>query len=83
MKAAVIDALGHVPRFEDFPEPTAGEGELGVSVLAGALHPVVRARASGANSGSANGFRLIPGIGGVGYLNDGNLWEINHSIAKK
>jgi hypothetical protein len=47
MKAAVIDALGHLPRFEDFPEPTAGEGELVVNVRAAALHPVVRARASG------------------------------------
>src|SRR5438552_2879924 len=31
MKAAVINALGQPPRFEDFPEPTAGEGEVGVN----------------------------------------------------
>ena len=31
MKAAVIHALGQPPRFEDFPEPTAGEGEVGVN----------------------------------------------------
>jgi NADPH:quinone reductase-like Zn-dependent oxidoreductase len=71
MKAAVIHALGQPPRFEDFPEPTAGEGEVGVAVRAAALHPVVRARVSGASSGSANVFPLIPGIDGVGYLNDG------------
>ena len=44
MKAAVIDALGHLPRFEDFPEPTASEGELGMNFRAAALHPFVRAR---------------------------------------
>jgi signal transduction histidine kinase len=71
MKAAVIHALGQLPRFEDFPEPTAGEGKVGVNVRAAGLHPIVRAQASGANSGSANGFPLIPGIDGVGYLNAG------------
>jgi NADPH:quinone reductase-like Zn-dependent oxidoreductase len=74
MKAAVIHAFGQPPRFEDFPEPTAGEGEVGVNVRAAALHPVVRARvsgASGASSGSANAFPQIPGWDGVGYLNDG------------
>src|SRR5689334_21128224 len=71
MKAAVIHTLGLPPRYEDFPEPTAGEGEVGVAVRAAALHPVVRARVSGASSGSANAFPLIPGWDGVGYLDDG------------
>ena len=44
MKAAVIHALGQPPRFEDFPEPTAGEGEVGVNVRAAGLHPFVRAQ---------------------------------------
>jgi NADPH:quinone reductase-like Zn-dependent oxidoreductase len=71
MKAAVIHALGQPPRFEDFPEPNAGEGEVGVAVRAAALHPVVRAQVNGTNSGSANAFPLIPGWDAVGYLNDG------------
>src|SRR5207245_2575461 len=54
MKAAVIHALGQPPRFEDFPEPTAGEGEVGVNVRAAGLHPFVRAQASGSQSGSPN-----------------------------
>ena len=66
MKAAVIHALEQPPHFEDFPEPTAAEGEVSVTVRAAALHPVVRARVSGANA-----FPLIPGWDGVGYLNDG------------
>ena len=71
MKAAVIHALGQPPRFEDFPEPTAGEGEVGVNVRAAGLHPFVRAQASGSQSGSPNVLPQIPGIDGVGSLDDG------------
>ena len=71
MKAAVIHALGQPPRFEDFPEPTAGEGEVGVNVRAAGLHPFVRAQASGSQSGRPNVFPQIPGIDGVGSLDDG------------
>jgi NADPH:quinone reductase-like Zn-dependent oxidoreductase len=71
MKAAVIHALGQPPRCEDFPEPTAIAGEVGVTVRAAALHPVVRARVNGASSGSANVFPLIPGWDGVGSRDDG------------
>ncbi len=42
-----------------------------MNVRSAALHPVVRARVSGANSGSATVFPLIPGADGVGYLDDG------------
>jgi NADPH:quinone reductase-like Zn-dependent oxidoreductase len=66
VKAAVIHAVGQPPRFEDFPEPTAGAGEVGVTVRAAALHTVVRVQASGANV-----FPLIPGWDGVGHLKDG------------
>lgn len=71
MKAAVIHAFGQPPRFEDFPEPTAGEGEVGVNVRAAGLHPFVRAQASGSQSGSTNVLPQIPGIDGVGSLDDG------------
>src|SRR5258707_3128677 len=71
MKAAVIHAFGQLPHFEDFPEPTASAGEVGVTVRAAALHPVVRARASSSTSGSANILPQVPGIDGVGYLDDG------------
>ena len=71
MKAAVIHASGQPPRFEDFPEPTSGEGEVGVNVRAAGLHPFVRAQASGSQSGNTNIFPQIPGIDGVGSLDDG------------
>src|SRR5258708_12161108 len=59
MKAAVIHALGQPPRFEDFPEPTAGGGEMGVNVRAAGLHSFVRAQASGSLSGSPHVFSPI------------------------
>jgi NADPH:quinone reductase-like Zn-dependent oxidoreductase len=71
MKAAVIHTLGQPPRFEDFPEPTAGEGEVSVHVRAAGLHPLVRAQANGSPSGIPNAFPQIPGIDGVGSLEDG------------
>ena len=71
MKAAVIHAFGQPPRYEDFPEPTAGDGEVRVTVRAAGLHPVVRAMASGAHYTSSNVLPLIPGIDGVGSLDDG------------
>jgi NADPH:quinone reductase-like Zn-dependent oxidoreductase len=71
MKAAVIHAFGQPPRYEDFPEPTAAEGEVRVTVHAAGLHPVVRAIASGAHYTSANVLPLIPGVDGIGSLDDG------------
>ena len=39
MHAAVLHALGKPPRFEEFPEPTAGEGGVLIHVCAAALKP--------------------------------------------
>jgi len=44
---------------------------VGVNVRAAGLHPFVRAQASGSQSGSPNVFPQIPGIDGVGSLDDG------------
>ena len=44
---------------------------MGVNVRAAGLHPFVRAQASGSQSGSPNVFPQIPGIDGVGSLDDG------------
>src|SRR5260370_28251753 len=68
MKAAVIHALGQPPRFEDFPEPTAGAGGVGGNVRAPRLHPFVRAQASGSPSWRPNGFPPIPRIDRSGCL---------------
>jgi NADPH:quinone reductase-like Zn-dependent oxidoreductase len=71
MHAAVLRAFGQPPRFEEFPDPTAGEGEALVQVTAAGLHPVVKALAGGAPYGSTDRLALIPGADGVGRLEDG------------
>jgi NADPH:quinone reductase-like Zn-dependent oxidoreductase len=71
MKAAVIHRFGQPPRFEPFPDPTPGADEVLVQVRAAGLHPVVKALASGSHYGSGDQLPLIPGIDGVGRLEDG------------
>ncbi|HXW17101.1 MAG TPA: hypothetical protein VEJ39_02280, partial [Candidatus Acidoferrales bacterium] len=65
MKAAVLHALGQTPRFEDFREPTAGEGEALVHVHAAALKPVDKQLASGSHFASPREFPTVSGIDGV------------------
>lgn len=59
------------PRYEDFPEPVPGEGETLVKVLAAGLHPIVRMLADNSHYGSAHMLPMIPGVDGVGQLEDG------------
>ncbi|MFZ0595207.1 MAG: zinc-binding alcohol dehydrogenase family protein [Bryobacteraceae bacterium] len=72
MNAAVIHTLGEPPRFEQFSEPVPIENEVLVHVLAAGLHPVVKALASGSHYGSTAGVPFIPGVDGVGRLDDGS-----------
>jgi len=71
MKAAVIDSLERGPRYADFADPVAGEGETLVEVTAAGLHPIVRMLASGEHYGSQGTLPMIPGIDGTGRLPDG------------
>jgi NADPH:quinone reductase-like Zn-dependent oxidoreductase len=71
MNAAVLHALGKPPRFEQFPEPIAGEGEVIVHVRAAALKPVDKQMASGSHYASPRELPVVCGIDGVGSLDDG------------
>jgi len=71
MQAAVVNVLGQAPRYQSFPSPVAGAGEVVVHVRAAGLHPIVRARASGAHYSSTGQVPAIPGVDGVGVLEDG------------
>ena len=52
MKAAVLHALGAIPRFEDFPDPQPGQDEVLVHVTAASLKNIDKALASGSHYGS-------------------------------
>lgn len=73
MKAAVVNVLGQAPQYQDFTDPVAGEGEAILEMRAAGLHPIVKARASGQHYSDKGQVPTIPGIDGVGMLEDGSL----------
>lgn len=72
MNAAVLHALGELPRCEAFPDPVTGEGEVLVEVRAASLKPVDRQMASGAHYASFRKLPVVCGTDGVGILEDGS-----------
>lgn len=71
MEAAVVNILGQPPKYQQFTEPVADENEALVQVRAAGLHPIVKARASGAHYSASGEVPLVPGLDGVGVLEDG------------
>ena len=74
MKAAVLEEVGKAPKWEEFEEPAAGEGEALVRVLAASLKPVDKQLAAGTHFASPREADLpvICGTDGVGELEDGS-----------
>jgi NADPH2:quinone reductase len=76
MKAAVLHQLGAVPRYEDFPDPVAGDGEVVVEVKAVAVENVDKAIAAGTHFATGQFLPQLPaivGFDGIGTLPDGTL----------
>jgi NADPH:quinone reductase-like Zn-dependent oxidoreductase len=71
MQAAVVSALGQTPKYTSFPDPTPREGEALIQVRAAGLHPIVKALASGSHYASGGELPMVPGLDGVGVLEDG------------
>jgi NADPH:quinone reductase-like Zn-dependent oxidoreductase len=71
MKAALVKGPGTTPVYADFAEPTVTEGTARIAVTASALSHVTRGRASGQHYSSSGAFPLVPGMDGVGTLEDG------------
>jgi NADPH:quinone reductase-like Zn-dependent oxidoreductase len=71
MNAAVLHALGKPPLFEEFPDPTPGEGEVLIRVCAAALKPVDKQLANGKHYASPREFPVVCGMDGIGRLEDG------------
>ena len=65
MKAAIITSPEAVPRYADFREPEAGDGEAVISVTAAPISPIVRARAA-MKPVSDDGYGFVAGVDGVG-----------------
>jgi NADPH:quinone reductase-like Zn-dependent oxidoreductase len=76
VKAAVIHRFGDVPRYEDFADPIAGEGDLAVHVEAAVLENFDRMTVGGDHYASRHLFPRFPAVvghSGVGVLADGTL----------
>ncbi len=81
MQAAVVNVLGQPPKYQSFPDPAPGEGEVLVHVSAAGLHPIVKALASGAHYAGGTEVPMVPGVDGVGTLEDGN--RVYFTFARK
>jgi len=76
MKAAVLHQFGSMPRYEDFPDPVAGDGEVVVEVKAVAVENVDKAVAAGTHFATSQFLPRLPaivGFDGIGALPDGTL----------
>jgi NADPH:quinone reductase-like Zn-dependent oxidoreductase len=71
MKAAVLHQAGAVPRYEEFDDPVARDGEVLIKVLAASLKPIDKAMASGGHYASFREFPVVCGVDGVGTLETG------------
>ena len=72
MNAAVVEALDRPPRYAEFADPVAADGEVAIRISAAGLHPVVKALANGTHYGSTGVLPFVPGVDGVGRLEDGS-----------
>lgn len=71
MNAAFVESFQSPPRYAQFEDPAPQAGESAVRVLAAGLHPIVKALAKGTHYGSTGKLPFIPGLDGVGRLEDG------------
>ena len=71
MQAALVTHFDEPPHVTTIPDPIAGTGQVLVQVHAAAIHPVVRAIASGKHYASPKTLPAMCGLDGVGRLPDG------------
>jgi NADPH:quinone reductase-like Zn-dependent oxidoreductase len=71
MKAAIVHEKNAIPVYGEFETPEPRPGEQLVSVIASALSPLARGRASGAHYSSSGQFPFVAGVDGVGRREDG------------
>ncbi len=72
MNAAVVHSFDAPPDYASFDPPVPQDGERLVTVTAAGLHPIVKALATGSHYGSSGELPFVPGVDGVGRLEDGS-----------
>jgi NADPH:quinone reductase-like Zn-dependent oxidoreductase len=71
MKAAVVHRFDKAPEYGEFGEPSVEAGEVLVKVRASALSRLAQAQAAGKHYSSGSALPFVPGVDGVGRLEDG------------
>ena len=71
MQAAVLHKFGSAPRYEQFEDPVARDGEALIKVRAASLKPIDKGMASGGHYASHRELPVICGVDGVGTLETG------------
>jgi NADPH:quinone reductase-like Zn-dependent oxidoreductase len=71
MKAALVNGPRQKPRYAEFPEPVAKEGEELICVRASALSHFTKGRASGEHYSADGMYPVVAGADGVGVTQDG------------
>ena len=71
MKAAVVTSPGMKPRYGDFQSPVKRDALEVITVTAAALTNLTKGRASGSHYSADNQYPFVPGVDGVGTLDDG------------
>ncbi len=75
MQAALVDHSGATPTYGEIADPQAGDGLVRVRVSAASLSPVTKSRAAGTHYSSTAARGFVPGVDGVGRLDDGRrVW---------
>lgn len=70
MRAAVVSELGQPPSPGELPEPSAGDGDVVLEVLAAPLNPVDLSIAAGSFYGGHPELPFVPGAEGVGRVRE-------------
>lgn len=71
MKSAIVESYSRAPRYGEFAEPVAAADQQLVAVRAAALTPLTKGIAAGRHYSSGGSFPFVPGVDGVGRLEDG------------
>jgi NADPH:quinone reductase-like Zn-dependent oxidoreductase len=71
MKAAVVHSFDSLPAYGDFELPAPAGNEVRVKMHAAGLSNLVRAQASGKHYSATAHLPFVPGVDGVGVLEDG------------
>lgn len=80
MRAAVLTELGATPQVADFDEPTAGDGQEVVDVLAAGLNPIDLRTSSGALKDRRPPVPSVVGSEGIGRTADGRRVYFARSV---